>query len=291
MDIKEKIKSLKQQFLKKKETACPTPVLLYLAAQWNYHSSVSPWYEHIKNLTGGADKNSLEFHAAAVTGMYPEIEPASKYFCQAASKFLKENRTDDVYEARKSSYKKKIKKGIQQLEKDVITRFGLKATYDIYNLSDEQKNNIKDNLRKTITKNIDETLNKCLPVVQIIAQELRKNVQFEEHHPLEFSGMMQCLDGTLKRGADKNTLPQQDNYTFPLERHNIAKQIFEMQNAGVLPDDFQVKKWNEFVNSDLMQNFPYRGKNYNLEKANKTNVIKKAVESFKAEQKTEQRGL
>lgn len=95
MDIKDKIRSLKERLLKKNEKACPTPVLLYLAAQWNYHSSVSPWYEHIKELTGGVDKNSLEFQAAVITGMYPEIEPASKYFAQVCSKFLKENRTDD----------------------------------------------------------------------------------------------------------------------------------------------------------------------------------------------------
>ena len=286
MDIKDKIRSLKERLLKKNEMACPTPVLLYLAAQWNYHSSVSPWYEHIKELTGGVNKNSLEFHAAVITGMYPEIESASKYFAQVGSKFVKENRTDDVYEARKSSYGKKIKKGLQQIEKDVIMRFGLKATYDIYNLSDEQKNKIKDNLRKTTNKNIDETLSECLPVVQIIAQELRKNVQLEGEHPLAFSDMMKYLDYALKRGADKNTPPERNDYTFPQERYNIAKQIFDMQKTGIISDNFQVKKWNEFISSDLIQNFPYRGEKYNLEKVNNSNaLINREYESSKREQR------
>ena len=132
MDIKDKIRSLKERLLKKNEMACPTPVLLYLAAQWNY-----------------------------------------------------------------------------------------------------------------------------LPVVQIIAQELRKNVQLEGEHPLEFSVMMKYLDYDLKRGADKNTPPERNDYTFPQERYNIAKQIFDMQKTGIISDNFQVKKWNEFISSDLIQNFPY----------------------------------
>lgn len=86
---------------------CPTPVLLYLAARWNYHSEVEPWYERIKKLSGNADKNSLEFHSAVVCGMYPQLKSAGAYFAQKAEEYLKENRAS-AEEWRDKSVKKRI---------------------------------------------------------------------------------------------------------------------------------------------------------------------------------------
>ena len=59
-----------------------------------------------------------------------------------------------------------------------------------------------------------------------------------------------------------------------------------MQKTGIISDNFQVKKWNEFISSDLIQNFPYRGEKYNLEKVNNSNaLINRAYESSKREQR------
>ena len=257
--VKNKIKGDNQQ------KPCPTPVLLYIAAEWNYHSSVEPWYGHIKELTGGVDKNSPEFHSAVICGMYPQIKPASVYFVEKAEKYLKENKPS-VEEWHKKSTKRKIKEGLQKIELETMHKFGLLQTYDIYNLSEEQRKNIKTNLLQTENNLINQTINKCSPVIQILARALKNDIlNVSEHHPLAFANSMKLIQNRLGAGKDNNLKPNYTDYTFPQERYEITKQIFEMQDNGILDEKFNIKDFPKFKSSKLVCKFPYRGKFYNLE--------------------------
>lgn len=243
---------------------CPTPVLLYIAAKWNYHSEVEPWYGYIKKLTGGVDKNSLEFHSAVIYGMYPQLKQASLYFVEKAGKYLQENRPNDE-EWRKKSVKRKVIDELKKIEQETLLKFGLSQTYDIYNLSEEQKDNIKHNLIQTENHLINKTLSNCSPVIQILASAVRNNaVAIGGHHPLAFATSMEWMQNTLDRGKEKNQKPNYSNYTFPQERYEITKQIFEMQDDGILDEKFNIKDYTAFCKSRLVREFPYRGKIYDL---------------------------
>lgn len=247
-----------------KQKPCPTPVLIYIAAKWNYHSDIEPWYGHIKELTGGVDKNSMEFHSAVIFGMYPRLKPASAYFVEKAGEYLKENKPS-VEEWRKKSTKRKIKEELQKIELDTMRKFGLSQTYDIYNLSEEQKDNIRHNLNLTENKLIESTLKKCSPIIQTLAYAVKNDaISIDGHHPLAFATSMKLLQDKLNLGKEKNQKPNYTDYTFPQERYEIAKQIFEMQDNGILDDKFNIIDFHSFCASKLVKEFPYRGKVYNL---------------------------
>lgn len=68
----------------------------------------------------------------------------------------------------------------------------------------------------------------------------------------------------LDAGKEKNQEPLHNNYTFPFERYEIAKQIFEMQEKGLLDEKFNIKDFTTFKTSKLAKEFPYQGKVYDL---------------------------
>lgn len=152
-------------------------------------------------------------------------------------------------------------------------------SYDIYNISEEQRKNIKTNLLKTENKLIDATLNKCSQVVQLLAQALRDDALGErEHHPLAFASTIKWLQYKLDLGKDKNQKPEHNDYSFSQQQYEIANQIFAMQEEGVLDKKFNVKNFEAFKNSKLVKEFFYQGKIYNLE--NKINISQNFKESM-----------
>ena len=274
MNIKEHIQELKRK-IRSQQNDCPTPILLCIAARWNYHSDVNPWYQQIKKLTGGLSKDTYQFHAAVVRGMYPEIKPASTYFREKADKFLKANRSDSVMEIRSKKYKRKIKSGLQAIENETIQKYGLKPSYDIYNLTDKQQKNIKHELTKTQNNLINKTISECCPVVQTLANALRHSAIQENDHPLAFSGTMEFLNRRLLNGKEKNTPPHYDRGNS-VAIYRIADEIFKMQDTGIIDEKFNIVDRQAFMNSELLKKISYLGRSYNIiDKINSQHLQKK----------------
>ena len=267
MDIKNLLNAVRSKIQgHDTQKPCPTPVLLYLAAEWNYHSDVEPWYKHIKELTGGVSKDAPYFHAAVICGMYPQLKPASVYFVEKAGDYLKKNRPSPE-EWRKKSVRKKVINELKQIEQETIRQFGLLQSYDIYNLSEEQRKNIKTSLLQTENNLINQTIEKCSPVIQTLARALKGDIINDAgHHPLAFATSMEWLQSRLDDGKEHNLKPNYTDYSFPQDRYEIAKQIFEMQDAGIIDEKFNIKDFSKFKSSKLVREFPYLGKIYNIEK-------------------------
>lgn len=152
----------------------------------------------------------------------------------------------------------------KQVEKDIIKKHSLQDSYDVYNLSDKQKNNIRINLIREANNYINCELAECFPVVQSLAQALKDYVVTDPGSSTIFAEKMNTLQKRLD-GKD-NYL-----YSFP-ELENVAKQIFEMRDNDILDEKFNINDFSAFKESNLIKAFSYIGKIYNLE--NKINPPK-----------------
>ena len=269
MIIEEQITKIRRKLNEGKP--CPTPVLLYIAAEWNYHSDVEPWYGQIKELTGGVDKNNIRYHKAVICAMFPEFENAAAYFAKNAQLVLDPIKSDDPHAWRKRSYKQKLINVLQKVEKETIDKFNLKPAYDIYHLTDKQKTNITARIKSQEKADFDEARTSWSPVVQKLSQKLYDKVSATPHYPLAFVGMMDLLNDTLQKGEQNNSEPKYNDITYPMERYKIAKEIFKMQHDGILDEKFNIKDEQKFNDSELVKNFSYQGKNYNLSDSSQTN--------------------
>lgn len=114
MNIEKVFDKIKNKIMGKDlQNPCPTPILLYIAAKWNYHSDVEPWYGYIKEQAGNVDKNSPEFHSAVVCGMLPQLQQAAAGFVKKAEEYLQQNRPS-AEEWRKKEVKKRIIGGLKK---------------------------------------------------------------------------------------------------------------------------------------------------------------------------------
>jgi len=241
-----------------KNQPCPTSVLLYLAVAYRYHSAVDPWYDRIQELSGGATFWHWQFQAAVIYGMFPELKEACQDFKQSIDAYAKSHPFKKcgislIDKARKRQYIQ----GQEEVEKDIIKKYNLPDSLDIYNLSDEQKKNIETNLIKESSNHINRELAECSPVVQLLAQALKDDVVTNPGSSTVFAEKMRTLQKRLNG---------QDNYlySFP-ELEDVTKQIFEMRDNGILDERCNIMDFSAFRTSSLAKAFPYEGKTYNLE--------------------------
>jgi len=256
--------------------ACPTPVLLHLAIGYRYHSEVNPWYDRIQELSGGATFWYYKFQAAVIYGMYPELKEACEDFKQSIDAYVKSHplKKIGISLIDKANKRKQIQ-GWKQVEKEIMKKHNLPDSYDIYNLSDEQKNNIKTNLIREANNYIIRELDGCSPTVQLLAQALKDDVVTSPGSSTIFAEQMKTLQKRLE-GKDNYS------YSFP-EVEDIAKQIFEMRDKGVLDEKFNIMDLSAFRTSNIAKTFPYKGKTYNLEnKINSQTFLKLKKEKEQA---------
>lgn len=252
---------MSEEIKNSENSQCPSPVLFTLAINYVYHSSVDPWYAQIKELSGGATFHNGEFHSAVIFGMFPELKEASQYYRQNVDKYIKENKpTLSKIKIIRDIQKRKFYSGIKKIEMDTIKKYNLPMYYDIYNLSEEQRARIKANLISEENHLANKALALCSPVLQVLGQSLKSDVI---HSPSDSDVFAQSMKDIQKR-LDDGKENYQDRYSS--EENEIVKQIFKMQDMGILDKEFNIKNFSKFKTSYLVCNFPYKDKVYNLEK-------------------------
>jgi ribosomal protein S13 len=242
----------------KENQPCPTPVLMYLSIGYLYHSSVSPWYERIQELSEGANKWYDEFHAAVIYGMYPELKDASQYLKQSLKEYIKNNK--DTLERSRNKIidvirQRKTKKALQQIEQEVIQKFNLQNSYDIYNLSEEQIKRINKNIKQASNDHIEESLSQCSQVLQVLGRALKPEMSKTAVSAVHFADEIKDIEGYISGKY---------HITDFSSHKEVVNQILEMRDKGILDEKFNIKDFSKFNASKLVENFAYHGKYYDL---------------------------
>jgi hypothetical protein len=136
------------------------------------------------------------------------------------------------------------------------------------------KEHIDKNLKVAMLHYADETLNGCLPIVQILSKAIQQEYMNSLQTGLGFVEDMYSLNLNIRMGNK--------SYFNNSKIHGLTEQIFDLREKGVLDNEFCVKPEckQQFIESDLVQKFNYNGNVYCLEKKLTETPIMKSEPAF-----------
>ena len=247
MENSDKIEQIRKQQEQKAKDNCPTTVLFYIATGRQSPRPVNPWYDAIKDLSGGANFHFKDFHRAVIFGMYPELKNACNYF--------------DV--SIKQAHQKKEKlsdEDITKIENDTINKYDLAGSYFIGQVTEEQQKRINVNLISAMDRYVNTEIKRFAPIVQVLAHALKNTLSGNEIIGHDFVNYFDFVDACTRdenRFLERKSIP-------PKDVSKTAEQIFDLQHKGVLDKDLKIINYIAFKESSLVKNLSYKGNEYNL---------------------------
>ena len=247
MENSDRIEQIRKQQEQRAKDNCPTAVLFYIATGMRSPRPVNPWYDTIKELSGGANFHFRYFHRAVIFGMYPELRDACNYFDVSMKQAIqkKEKLSDD---------------DVAKIENDTINKYDLAGSYFIAQSTEEQQKRINVNLISAMNRYVNTEIKQYAPAVQVLAQALKTTLPENENIGHDFVNYFEFVDICIRdenRFLKNKSIPSKDVT-------ETAEKLFDLQHQGVLDKDFKITDYVAFKESSLVKTLSYKGKEYNV---------------------------